>query len=250
MALAYSAAAEGSRRVAEGQRGLHNHGYPPPSKHYATKPHFPLLPCCVFCFCSYIHHCSSSAAVTSVKSFNKNGRWAGQEMESTPSVCTGVVAVRCSSAVRTEIVFLHKYCQGRDATLQSTAALLLLLVSILTRPHTHPQLTCNGSGIRQYRRVPRRSVCRFFARLLFSRCDRSCLREGCWVWWLTYAMFSPIYSLSGRCSPRTPVNTPQPYLDVARKLGNLLADGGHMTVNGAGRVRVFWLKAKASLSQF
>ncbi|CAM9166494.1 unnamed protein product [Ectocarpus sp. 12 AP-2014] len=31
------------------------------------------------------------------------------------------------------------------------------------------------------------------------------------------------------------VNTPQPYLDVARKLGNLLADGGHTCVNGAGR---------------
>eukprot|EP00903_Cladosiphon_okamuranus_P020238 g18574.t1 len=31
------------------------------------------------------------------------------------------------------------------------------------------------------------------------------------------------------------VHTPRPYLEVARKLGNLLADGGHMTVNGAGR---------------
>lgn len=41
-------------------------------------------------------------------------------------------------------------------------------------------------------------------------------------------------------STPTPVNTPRSYLDVARKLGNLLADGGHMTVNGAGRVRVFW----------
>ncbi|CAM9288856.1 unnamed protein product [Scytosiphon promiscuus] len=30
-------------------------------------------------------------------------------------------------------------------------------------------------------------------------------------------------------------NTPQAYLDVARKLGNLLADGGHTCVNGAGR---------------
>lgn len=36
-----------------------------------------------------------------------------------------------------------------------------------------------------------------------------------------------------------PGNTPQSYLDVARKLGNLLADGGHLTVNGAGRVRVY-----------
>ncbi|CAN0060813.1 unnamed protein product [Pylaiella littoralis] len=30
-------------------------------------------------------------------------------------------------------------------------------------------------------------------------------------------------------------NTPKPYLEAARKLGNLLADGGHLTVNGAGR---------------
>lgn len=37
---------------------------------------------------------------------------------------------------------------------------------------------------------------------------------------------------------KTTVNTPKPYLDVARKLGNILADGGHMTVNGAGRVSV------------
>lgn len=34
------------------------------------------------------------------------------------------------------------------------------------------------------------------------------------------------------------VNTPKPYLSVSRKLGNILADGGHMTVNGAGKVCV------------
>lgn len=35
------------------------------------------------------------------------------------------------------------------------------------------------------------------------------------------------------------VNTPEQYLKISRKLGNVLADGGHMTVNGAGRVRYF-----------
>lgn len=34
-------------------------------------------------------------------------------------------------------------------------------------------------------------------------------------------------------------NTPKPYLEVSRKLGNVLADGGHMTVNGAGKVCIY-----------
>lgn len=46
-----------------------------------------------------------------------------------------------------------------------------------------------------------------------------------------------VYSRAPLCCLAQPVNTPQPYLDVARKLGNLLADGGHTCVNGAGRVR-------------
>lgn len=34
----------------------------------------------------------------------------------------------------------------------------------------------------------------------------------------------------------TTARTPSEYKTVSRKLGNLLADGGHMTVNGAGKV--------------